>query len=240
MEPAGIILQEFYAAIVSRDMAKARTYLADDMVYEGIFKELPNADAYMAVFESFMEFTTRLDVKMIFADGENAAVFYEMETTKPARAVTFVGEWHQVRNGKIVRARAACDGTSLRRALPIAKLVSAIGRIVSLKDWFQRLLKPAVPAGRIYEIPPLQDSPASVPPGWTGDSSVVLPDGRTPEELVDYVFVANESSRANQALINELCAEFRWSTRRCDRGKDPIAWLSFQRAFKSAPRPPSG
>jgi hypothetical protein len=47
---------------------------------------------------------------VIFPDGENAAVFYEMETTKPMRAVTFVGEWHETRNGKIVRARAACDG----------------------------------------------------------------------------------------------------------------------------------
>ena len=99
-------------------MANARTYLADDMVYEGIFKELPNADAYMEVFESFMEFTTRLDVKMILADGENAAIFYEMETTKPARAVTFVGEWHQVRNGKIVRARAACDGRPFAALFP--------------------------------------------------------------------------------------------------------------------------
>jgi len=60
-------------------MAKARTYLADDMVFEGIFKELPDADAYMAVFESFMEVTTRLDVKMIFAHAENAAIFYAME-----------------------------------------------------------------------------------------------------------------------------------------------------------------
>jgi ketosteroid isomerase-like protein len=110
MDTSGTILKEFYAAIASRDMSKARSYLADDMVYHGIFKDLPSADAYMAVFQSFMDFTTRLDVQMILSDGENAAIFYEMETTKPARAVTFVGEWHQVRNGKIVRARAACDG----------------------------------------------------------------------------------------------------------------------------------
>jgi ketosteroid isomerase-like protein len=110
MDTAAIILKEFYDAIVNRDMAKARSYLADDMVYHGIFKTLPSADAYMAVFHSFMEFTTRLDVKLILAEGENAAIFYEMETTKPARAVTFVGEWHQIRDGKIIRAQAACDG----------------------------------------------------------------------------------------------------------------------------------
>lgn len=110
METAGDVLREFYAAIVDRDMTKARGYLADGMVYHGIFKTLPSADAYMAVFQSFMEFTTRLDVQAILSEGDSAAIFYEMETTKPERAVTFVGEWHQVREGKIVMARAACDG----------------------------------------------------------------------------------------------------------------------------------
>jgi len=133
---------------------------------------------------------------------------------------------------------------------------------VSLKDWFQRLLKPSVPAGRIYEIPPVQDSPTSVPPGWTDDLSVALPDGRTPEELVDYVFAAIEEGRVHEALINDLCAEFQLSTedaelvvdRVCggiaraatgnhancpDRNKDPLAWLSFQRAIDLARRPPS-
>ncbi|HEY3739499.1 MAG TPA: nuclear transport factor 2 family protein [Bryobacteraceae bacterium] len=109
METAGNIVREFYAAIVNRDMAKARSYLADDMVYHGIFKMLPSA-----VFQSFMGFTTRLDGQA----GENAAIFYEMETTKPAHAVTFAGEWHQVRGGKIVSARAACDGRPFAALFP--------------------------------------------------------------------------------------------------------------------------
>lgn len=118
MQTAAIVLKEFYAAIVNRDLVKARTYLADEMVYHGIFKTLPSADAYLAVFRSFLEFTTRLDVKAILSDGEDAAVFYEMETTKPSPAVTFVGEWHQIRNGKIVRARAACDGRPFASLFP--------------------------------------------------------------------------------------------------------------------------
>jgi ketosteroid isomerase-like protein len=118
MDTSGTILKEFYAAIVSRDMARARSYLAEDMVYHGIFKDLPSADAYMAVFQSFMEFTTRLDVQLILSDGEDAAIFYEMETTKPARAVTFVGEWHRIRDGKIIWARAACDGRPFAALFP--------------------------------------------------------------------------------------------------------------------------
>jgi hypothetical protein len=65
-----------------------------------------------------MEFTTRLDVKVILSEGENAGIFYEMETTKPMRALTFVGEWHEIRDGKIVRARAACDGRPFAALFP--------------------------------------------------------------------------------------------------------------------------
>ncbi len=118
METAGVIVKGFYEAVVSRDMGKARSYLADDMVYQGIFKDFPNAEAYMATFESFMKFTTRLDVKVIVSEGENAAISYEMETTKPAPPATFVGEWHETRNGKIVRARAACDGRPFAALFP--------------------------------------------------------------------------------------------------------------------------
>ncbi|HLJ47491.1 MAG TPA: nuclear transport factor 2 family protein [Bryobacteraceae bacterium] len=118
METAGTILKNFYAAVACRDLAKARSYLADDMVYQGIFKTFPNADAYMEVFRSFIEFTTRLDVKLILSEGENAAIFYEMETTQPGFAVTFVGEWHRTRDGKIVWARAACDGRPFAALFP--------------------------------------------------------------------------------------------------------------------------
>ena len=78
MTNAKVILEQFYAAVVQRDMAKARTYLADDMVFAGLFETYPNADAYI--------------------------------NTAPAAATTLVAEWHQVKNGKIVRAQSAFDG----------------------------------------------------------------------------------------------------------------------------------
>jgi hypothetical protein len=51
-------------------MAKPRSYLADDMVYLGISKTFPSADAYMTVFQSSPESTTSLDVKVILLKGE--------------------------------------------------------------------------------------------------------------------------------------------------------------------------
>jgi ketosteroid isomerase-like protein len=110
MSNAGAVLKQYYDAVKQRDMTKARSYLADDMVFVGLFKTYPNADTYIATFTQLMKIVKRLDVKTIIGEGDNAAIFMEMETTAPAEATTLVAEWHQIRNGKIVRAQSAFDG----------------------------------------------------------------------------------------------------------------------------------
>ena len=58
------ILEEFYDAIIKRDMVKARTYLDDDMHFVGLFEIYPSADDYIATFVQLMSIVTRLDVKV--------------------------------------------------------------------------------------------------------------------------------------------------------------------------------
>ncbi len=111
---AATILGKFYDAVQRRDMAKAREYLAGDMIFIGLFETYANADAYIATFTQLMQIVTRLDVKTIIGAGDNAAIFMEMETTAPAPATTLVAEWHQTRNGKIVRAQSAFFGQDVR------------------------------------------------------------------------------------------------------------------------------
>jgi len=110
MQNARTILQQFYDAVCRRDMTKARSYLADDMVFVGLFETYPNADAYLSTFTKLMQIVTRLDIKTIIGNGNEATVFMEMETTAPVPATTLVAEWHEIENGKIVRARSAFDG----------------------------------------------------------------------------------------------------------------------------------
>jgi len=47
---------------------------------------------------------------MIVAEGDNAAIFFELETVAPAAATTLVAAWHKVRDGKIVEVHSAFDG----------------------------------------------------------------------------------------------------------------------------------
>jgi ketosteroid isomerase-like protein len=110
MSDAGAILRQFYDAVQRRDMQAARELLADDMVFVGLFETYPNADAYIATFTELMRIVTRLEIKTIIGQGDQAAVFMEMVTSGPVEATTLVAEWHQVRNGRIVRARSAFDG----------------------------------------------------------------------------------------------------------------------------------
>jgi hypothetical protein len=110
MSNTGEILKNFYDAVIKRDMATARTFLNDDLVFVGLFETYPNADSYMAALTGLLQVTVRLDVKTIIGEGDQAAIFFELETKAPAAAITLVAEWHQVRNGKISHVESAFDG----------------------------------------------------------------------------------------------------------------------------------
>jgi len=141
MEDAGSVLRGYYDAVRQRDMRKARGYLADDMVFEGLFETYPNADAYIATFTQLMSIVTRLDVKSLIGEGSDAAIFMEMQTTEPVPATTLVAEWHQVRDGKIVRAVSAFDGRPFAAMFtPPQDSASDERAIKSLKDTFAKAL----------------------------------------------------------------------------------------------------
>jgi hypothetical protein len=110
MATAGEILKLFYDAAIAGDLAKARTYLADDLVFVGLFETYRSADDYIATFTGLLQITIRLKVKTIIAEADQAAIFFELATKAPAEGVVLVAEWHQIRNGKIAHVESAFDG----------------------------------------------------------------------------------------------------------------------------------
>jgi len=110
MPNAGEILKKFYAAVAKKDIAAARAYLNDDLLFLGLFETCHNAEEYLAALTGLLQITVRLDVKKIIAEGNDAAVFFELVTRASAEATTLVAEWHQVKNGKISRVESAFDG----------------------------------------------------------------------------------------------------------------------------------
>jgi hypothetical protein len=56
-----------------------------------------------------LSITVRLDVQTIIAEGDEAAIFFELETKAPAEATVLVAEWHRFRDNKICRVNSAFD-----------------------------------------------------------------------------------------------------------------------------------
>jgi SnoaL-like domain len=107
---AGDTLKSFYAAVAKKDFAAARRYLHDDVAFAGVFDTFRSADDYVAALTGLLSITVRLDVKKIIADGNAAAIFFDLQTKAPAEATVLVAEWHQIKNGKIARVESAFDG----------------------------------------------------------------------------------------------------------------------------------
>jgi len=107
---AGEVLKQFYDAAIARDLARARTYLADDLVFVGLFETYRSADDYIKAFTGLLQITVRLKVKTIIAEGNQAAIFFELKTKAPAEGNVLVAEWHQIENGKITHVESAFDG----------------------------------------------------------------------------------------------------------------------------------
>ncbi len=72
----------------------------------------------MAALTRLLHVVVRLDVRKIIAEGNDVAVFFELETKAPVAATTLVAEWHRVKNGKIFHVESAFDGRPFRPCSP--------------------------------------------------------------------------------------------------------------------------
>jgi len=110
MTNTGEILKKFYDAVQRRNMAEARQYLHNDLMFVGLFETYRSAEQYLSALTGLLQVTVRLDVKKIIAEGDDAAIFFELETKAPAEGTVLVAEWHQFKNGKIAHVESAFDG----------------------------------------------------------------------------------------------------------------------------------
>jgi len=107
---AGDVVKLFYDAVRANDLKTARTFLGDDLVFVGLFETYRGPAAYLQALTGLLSITVRIDVKTIVAQGDEAAIFFDLVTKAPIDATTFVAEWHQVTGGKIRRVQSAFDG----------------------------------------------------------------------------------------------------------------------------------
>lgn len=101
------IVMEYFQAITERhDFKAARTYLKDDVSYVSPLNSFDRAEPYLKYNESLQ--LPKLDIKKIFADGDDVCILYEVTLTTPP-ATLFASAWVHVDDGKISSIRLVFD-----------------------------------------------------------------------------------------------------------------------------------
>jgi hypothetical protein len=127
MSNAGEILKKFYAAVVKKDIAAARRYLNDDLLFLGLFETYHKAEEYIAALTKLLQVVVRLDVKEIIAEGNDVAVFFELETKAPSSSTRII-KWMQVFSFSV-------KGETLDAGYPRSRSRQRPGRWLSFHKW---------------------------------------------------------------------------------------------------------
>jgi limonene-1,2-epoxide hydrolase len=102
------IVESYRAALGTGDFATARTLMQDNMTFQGPLDTFNTADQYLEASKRLASIIERIDIKRMFADGDDVCILYDMVTNTPA-GTAFIAEWYQVQDGKIVALRAVFD-----------------------------------------------------------------------------------------------------------------------------------
>ena len=91
-----------------RAISKGRSYLRDDLRFQGPFDSFDSADDYWKAIQGLWSIVESVDVKHTSSDGDQVVVLYDMVTKTPA-GTQLVCEWYGVEGGKIAWIRAIFD-----------------------------------------------------------------------------------------------------------------------------------
>ena len=108
MSSAREIVEKYKAAMGQGDFTTARKLLHDDLVFEGPIDTFNKADDYIEANKRLAKIIQGVDVKKVFADGNDVCMLYNMVTNTPA-GTAFIVEWFQIRDDKIGSLRAVFD-----------------------------------------------------------------------------------------------------------------------------------
>lgn len=105
--PALNVALAYYEAWTSKDLDRAMTYIAEDIVCEAPAGRIEGADAYRAFMAPFVQTLVGSDLIAAFGDDETALVMYDTETV-PVKSAPGA-ECLTVQQGKVARSRFIFD-----------------------------------------------------------------------------------------------------------------------------------
>jgi ketosteroid isomerase-like protein len=102
------VAQSFKAALGKGDLAAARKLMHDDMSFKGPLDAFDKPEPYLEALKKLGAIVDRVEVKKLFADGDDVCMLYDMVTKTPA-GTAFISEWLTVRDGRIAKIRTVFD-----------------------------------------------------------------------------------------------------------------------------------
>src|SRR5713226_3837546 len=108
MANASKVVGEYQQAMSRGDFAAARKLLHDNLSFRGPIETFANPEPYLESLKQLHHIIQRIDMKKMFADGDDVCVLYDMVTNTPA-GTAFIAEWYQVKGDKIAAIRVVFD-----------------------------------------------------------------------------------------------------------------------------------
>lgn len=110
------VITNYHNAWTSGDMKKARSYLADDLDFQGSIETFRRADDFIAALTIFKQMLTKVTLIYSFYSDSGSALLYDCETMTPAGVIR-TAEFFTVASGKINTIRLVFDATELRKLM---------------------------------------------------------------------------------------------------------------------------
>ncbi len=112
--PALSVAMDYYHAWTSKDLDRAMTYVAPDIVCDAPGGRIEGAEAFRQFLAPFTQMLTGSDLLAAFGDDQTAVVMYNPHTTPVHDAPS--AERLSVRDGKIVHDLLVFDRTPFEAA----------------------------------------------------------------------------------------------------------------------------
>jgi hypothetical protein len=110
-------VRKYHESWTQRDMSTARSYLVDDLDFQGPIDTFTNADDFIATLTRFAAMLSRVDLLQEFYADDAAALLYDCVTDSPAGTIR-TAEFFWLRDNKIATIRLVFDATALRQLMP--------------------------------------------------------------------------------------------------------------------------
>lgn len=107
MAGTAAVAEGFFDAWTSRDFDRARSFLHDDLSFDGPIDSFSDADSYIASLRQLSGIVRGAEKQKLFVDGDDVCVIYDLKTAPVPSSRTC--EWYTVRDDKIASVSVVFD-----------------------------------------------------------------------------------------------------------------------------------